>query len=126
MIIKCDHVVKARRPNIVVVDKERNKAIIIGDVDSPWDPRVQEKEGEKIDNKLLVPRFEDGDWKTMGYPAAERVVVAHPSKKAGFKAWIKRLDLKAGDDHQDGMAAENSFVRKSKDLMEGVGKVKKE
>ena len=35
----------------------------------------------------------------MGYPAAERVVVAHPSKKAGFKAWIKRLDLKAGDDH---------------------------
>lgn len=40
MIIKCDHVVKARRPNIVVVEKERNKAIIIGDVDSPWDPRV--------------------------------------------------------------------------------------
>ena len=40
MTIKCDHVVKARRPNIVVVEKERNKTIIIVDVGSPWDPRV--------------------------------------------------------------------------------------
>ena len=40
MTIKCDHFVKARRPNIVVVEKERNKAIIIVDVGSLWDPGV--------------------------------------------------------------------------------------
>ena len=39
MTIKYDHGVKARRPNIVVVEKERDKAIIIVDVGSPWDPR---------------------------------------------------------------------------------------
>ena len=36
MTIKYDHGVKT---NIVVVEKECNKAIIIVDVGSPWDPR---------------------------------------------------------------------------------------
>ena len=36
-----------RRPDIVVVQKE-NKAIIL-DIASPWDHRVYEKEGEKIE-----------------------------------------------------------------------------
>ena len=34
--------------NIVVVEKENNKAII-GDVASPWDHKVYGKEGEKIE-----------------------------------------------------------------------------
>ena len=46
MTIQCDHVIKARRPDIVVVEKENNKAIIV-DIASPWDHRVYEKEGEK-------------------------------------------------------------------------------
>ena len=29
MTIKCDHVIEARRPDIVVVQKESNKAIIV-------------------------------------------------------------------------------------------------
>ena len=33
-------------PDIVVVMKESNKAIIV-DIASPWDHRVHEKEGEK-------------------------------------------------------------------------------
>ena len=45
--IQCDHVIEARRPDIVV-EKESNKAIIV-DIASPWDHRVYEKEGEKID-----------------------------------------------------------------------------
>ena len=46
MTIQCDHVIEARRPD-VVVEKESNKAIIV-DITSPWDHRVYEKEGEKI------------------------------------------------------------------------------
>ena len=46
--IQCDHVIEARRPDIRVVEKENNKAIIV-DIASPWDHRVYEKEGEKID-----------------------------------------------------------------------------
>ena len=48
MTIQYDHVIEARRPDIVVVEKENNKAIIV-DIASPWDHRVYEKEGEKIE-----------------------------------------------------------------------------
>ena len=50
MTIQCDHVIKAKRPDIVVVEKESNKAITcIVDITSPREHRVYEKEGEKID-----------------------------------------------------------------------------
>ena len=39
MTIQCDHVIKARIPDIVVVEKENNKAIIV-DIASPWDQSV--------------------------------------------------------------------------------------
>ena len=39
---------EARRPNIVVVEKENNKAIIVH-IASFWDHRGYEKEGEKIE-----------------------------------------------------------------------------
>ena len=47
MNIQCDHVIEARRPD-VVVDKENNKVIIVV-ITSPWDHRVYEKEDEKIE-----------------------------------------------------------------------------
>ena len=42
---KCGHVIEARRPDIVIVEKENNKAIIV-DIGSPWDHRVFEKGSE--------------------------------------------------------------------------------
>ena len=47
MNIQCDHVIEARRPDIVVVDRESNKVIIVN-IASPWDHRVYEKEGERL------------------------------------------------------------------------------
>ena len=41
---------------------------------------------------------------------------------AALEAVSKRLET--GDYHKDGIAAEKSFVGKSKDLKEGVGEVK--
>ena len=46
MTIQCDNIIKARRPDVVVVKKESNKAIIV-DIASPWDHKVYEKESEK-------------------------------------------------------------------------------
>ena len=48
MTVQCDDTVDARRPDIVVFEKENNKAIVV-DIASPWDHRVYEKEGEKIE-----------------------------------------------------------------------------
>ena len=45
MTVQCDHVIEARRPDIVVIEKESNKAvIIIVDISSSWGQRVYEKE----------------------------------------------------------------------------------
>ena len=35
MTIQCDHVIEAKRPDIVVLEKENKKAIIV-DIASPW------------------------------------------------------------------------------------------
>ena len=57
MNIQCDHVIEARRPDIVVVDKENNKVIIIiVDIASLWDHRVYEKEGEKMEKYQNLKR----------------------------------------------------------------------
>ena len=47
-MIQCDKEIEARRPDIVVVDKQRREVKII-DVAIPGDVRVCEKELEKID-----------------------------------------------------------------------------
>ena len=46
--IQCDHIIKARRPDIVVDKKESNKAIIV-DITSPRDHRVYEKKSKKVE-----------------------------------------------------------------------------
>ena len=48
MTIQCDHVIEARGPDIVVLEKRNRKASVV-DIASPWDHRVDEKESEKIE-----------------------------------------------------------------------------
>ena len=45
--IQTDHVIEARRPDMIIVDKKNNKCQII-DFAVPFDTRVAEKEKEKI------------------------------------------------------------------------------
>ena len=56
MTIQCDNIIETRRPDIVVVEKDSNKAIIVY-IASPWDHRVYKKESEKFE----IPRSEEGD-----------------------------------------------------------------
>ena len=46
--IQCDHVIEARRPDIVVVNKQERKYTII-DIAVPADKRIGETENEKIE-----------------------------------------------------------------------------
>ena len=45
--IQCDHVVEARRPDIIITDKRRQSGIIV-DMAVPADGRVHEKERDKV------------------------------------------------------------------------------
>ena len=51
--IQCDHMIEARRPNIVVVDKVKKETMII-DVTIPGDTTVYDKEREKIEKYSLL------------------------------------------------------------------------
>ena len=46
--IQCDHIIEARRPDILIVEKEEKVCKII-DIAIPGDSRVAEKEREKVE-----------------------------------------------------------------------------
>ena len=58
--VRTDHVIQARRSDLILVQKETNKVTLI-DVAIPWDSRVEEKSREKIekyqDLKIEVRRL---------------------------------------------------------------------
>ena len=51
--IQCDHIIEARRPDIVVVDKVKKEAMVM-DVAIPGDTKVCDKEREKIEKYSLL------------------------------------------------------------------------
>ena len=48
MNIQCDHVIEARKSDIVVVNKQERKCAIV-DIAAPGDKRIREKENEKVE-----------------------------------------------------------------------------
>ena len=59
--VQCDNVIQARRPDVIVIHKEKKEALIV-DIAVPADTRIAEKvrEGRKI------PRSEKGNKKFVG------------------------------------------------------------
>ena len=53
--IQTDHVIEARRPNLVVVDKKERSCKII-DFAAPGDSKIEEKEKEKIEKYQYLGR----------------------------------------------------------------------
>ena len=57
MNIQCDHVIKTRRPGIVVVNKEERKCTII-DIAVPADKRIGEKRMRKLKSiRILIEKL---------------------------------------------------------------------
>jgi len=53
--VETDHVIEARRPDMIVVDKMNNKSTII-DFAIPYDSRIEDKEREKIEKYQDIAR----------------------------------------------------------------------
>jgi len=103
MTIQCDHVIEARRPDIGVVEKENNKAIIV-DIFSLWDHRVYEKEGEKIEKYQDLKREIGRLWGIRHLEVVLVVVAALGVVSNRLDAWLEKLG-------QNGTVTENSLVR---------------
>ena len=92
MTIQCDHVIEARRPDIVVVEKENNKAIIV-DIASPWDHRVYEKEGEKIEKYQDLKREIGRLWGIRHLEVVPVVVGALGVVSKRLDTWLEKLGV---------------------------------
>ena len=102
-------VIEARRPDIVVVERENNKAIIV-DIASPRDHRVYEKEGEKIEKYQDLKR-EIGRLCGFGHRSGSSSVTRWRTRSSRQQVGCMPGEARCYD--QNGTAAGNSFVRHS-------------
>ena len=92
MTIQCDHVIEARRSDIVAVEKENNKAIIL-DIASPWDHSVYEKEGEKIEKYKDLKREIGRLWGIRHLKVVPVVVGVLGVVSNRLDAWLEKLGV---------------------------------
>ena len=116
MTVQCDHIIEARRPDIVVVEKE----LITVDVASPWDRRVYEKESEKVEKYQHLKREIRKLWDVRRVEVVPLVVDALGAVSKRLDTWLDTLEVTIN------YAAENSLIGNSKDLREGIGNLKEE
>ena len=116
MTVQCDHIIEARRPDIVVVEKK----LITVDVASPWDRRVYEKESEKVEKYQHLKREIRKLWDVRRVEVVPLVVDALGAVSKRLDTWLDTLEVTIN------YAAENSLIGNSKDLREGIGNLKEE
>ena len=90
--IQYDHVIEARRPDIVVVEKENNKAIVVN-IASPWDHRGYEKEGEKIEKYQDLKREIGRLWGIRHLEVVLVVVGSRGEVSNRLDAWLEKLGV---------------------------------
>ena len=92
MTVQCDHTVEARRSDIVVFEKESNKAIIV-DIVPSWDHRMYEKEGEKIEKYQDLKREIGRLWGVTHLEVVPVVVGALGVVSKRLDLWLEKLGV---------------------------------
>ena len=93
MNIQCDHVIEARRPDIVVVNKQERKCTII-DIAVPADKRIGEKENEKVEKYQDLKREIARMWNTRTVQVVPIVVGSLGSVTKNLDKWLGKLNVK--------------------------------
>ena len=90
--IQCDNVIKARKPDLILVDKKERKATII-DIAVPADVNVEEKEMEKVEKYQELKRQIKRLWKLKKVEVVPVVIGALGCVTKGFEKWIEKLEI---------------------------------
>ncbi|XP_068691565.1 uncharacterized protein [Montipora foliosa] len=91
--IQCDHVIEARRPDIVVVNKQDRKCTII-DIAVPADKRIVKKENEKVEKYQDLKREIARMWNMRAMQMVPIVVGSLGSVTKNFDKWLGKLNIK--------------------------------
>ena len=85
--IQCDHVIEARRPDIIVANKQERKCTIIA-IAVPADKRNCEKENEKVE----IARM----WNMRAVQVVPVIVGSLGRVTKNLSKWLGKLDVKIG------------------------------
>ena len=91
--IQCDHIIEARRPDIVVVNKEERNCTII-DIAVPADKRIGEKEKEKVEKYQNLKREITRMWNMRTVQVVPIVVGSLGSVTKNLDKWLAKLNVK--------------------------------
>ena len=91
--IQCDHVIKARRPDLILVDKKAKSCFIV-DVAIPGDCKIHEKETKKIEKYQNLKRKLKRLWLLKKVEVVPVVVRALGCISKGFSGWMDTLGIK--------------------------------
>ena len=91
--IQCDHVIEARRPDIVIVNKQERKCTII-DIAIPADKRIGEKENEKVEKYQDLKREIATMWNMRTMQMVPIVVGSLGSVTKNLDKWLGKLNIK--------------------------------
>ncbi len=84
--------IPARRPDIIVIDKEKKEALIV-DIAVPADIRVAEKEKEKIEKYQDLKREIKRLWKLRTVQVVPVVIGALGCVTKEFERWLENLNI---------------------------------
>lgn len=90
--IQCDNVITARRPDIVIINKQERLCTIV-DVAIPTDVRVSDKEKEKIEKYQDLKREIARLWKIRKVQIIPIVIGALGSVTKEFNKWVEKLGI---------------------------------
>ena len=91
--VPCDRKIKARRPDIVFVDKKEREVVII-DVAIPGDDRVKDKELEKVEKYQLLKDEIAKVWQMRKVIVVPVVIGAIGAVSVNFKEYMRRIGVK--------------------------------
>ena len=89
--IQCDHLIEARRPDLVVVIKGERKCIII-DIAVPGDSRTSDKEKEKVEKYQDLKRVKR-IWNMRKVIVVPVIIGALGSITKKLDEWLEKLDI---------------------------------
>ena len=97
-MIQCDHYIECRKPDIVVVEKEEKKCIII-DIAIPGDNRVGAKEKEKIEKYDNLKWEVKKMWSMKKVEIVPVVIGALGAVSKNFELYIEKLGIQIKTEH---------------------------
>ena len=93
MNIQRDHVIEARTPDIVVVNKQERKCAIV-DTAVPGDKRIGEKENEKAEKYQELKREIARMWNMRTVSVIPIVIGSLGKVTKNLDKWLEKLDIR--------------------------------